>query len=317
MISIIIPFYNASAYLKRCIQSVLIQSHKDFELILVDDGSTDNSYKICKDFMDIDSRIVLISKVNEGAGKARNAGLKIAKGEYVGFVDSDDYIDVNMFSEMYTAALKNHADIVQCGFCKVDENGTILSKAKYRDIIISNNRLCFYEYCKKRNIDDYSPCKLFKRDILSGIYFGNYHYSEDAYFIVQAFMRCNKLVILSSNFYYYVQTSNSMCRRPFNKNFEDTIIVGSLLYSMIHQIYPGYSFYFARYTAKWIRYCYLGYLSLGYKKEISLLCRLKKKYDFYFAKSKIFFPINVESFLFILFRISPTLYNYLRNRKVL
>ena len=163
MISIIVPVYNAELYLDRCINSVLNQTYKEFELILIDDGSTDSSLSICYDYASKDSRIVVLSKKNEGAGLARNEGLKIAKGDYIGFVDSDDYISPDMYREMYRKAIENDADIVQCGYLKVDEKDNIIAKSNYQNKIITQDELSFKEYCKRNNIDNYSPCKIFKR----------------------------------------------------------------------------------------------------------------------------------------------------------
>lgn len=306
MISIIVPVYNSQNYLDRCISSILDQTYTDFELIIVDDGSTDDSLRICMKYAQIDKRVVVISQKNTGAGLARNAGLAIAKGDYIGFVDSDDYISHDMYEKMYQAAITKDADIVQCGYYKVDMEDNVISTSRYINVISTNNESSFKEYCKKKNIDNYSPCKIFRKQIISGVFFGNYKYSEDAYFIIQAFLNCTNLVVIPTPLYYYVQTPNSTCRKPFNKEYEDTITVGEYMYNITHKKFPHLAFYFARYTAIWVRVNYLGVLNNFYNK--STLDSYYEKFKIYFKRSKIYVPYSVETMLLFIFRISPKLY---------
>lgn len=312
MISIIIPVYNSELFLNRCLNSIIIQTYSDIEVILVDDGSTDTSLDICNFYARKDSRIKVISKKNEGAGIARNTGLKIAKGDYIGFVDSDDYIEPSMYEKMYSSALKNNADIVQCGYRKVDDSGNIIIKSGYRDLIINNPESCFIEYCKQNNIDNYSPCKIYRKDLIKDIYFGNLSYSEDAYFIIQAFMRCKKLVVISSELYYYVQTVGSACRRPYNAKFEDTVKAGEYMYELTLKCYPHLAYYIARYTATWCRFNYLGIINqnnISTEKSDYYLSKFKQ----YYLQSKIVFPHNIKLLLLSLFYFSPWLYQRLKN----
>lgn len=121
-VSIIVPVYNAEKYLERCITSLVSQSLKDLEIILVDDSSSDSSLELCNKAADEDSRIKVIHKVNEGAGKARNAALAVATGEYIGFADSDDFVEADMFKTLYEKAKEYDADLVMSGFLFVDGN---------------------------------------------------------------------------------------------------------------------------------------------------------------------------------------------------
>lgn len=130
MVSIIVPIYNTSKYLKQCISSVLSQSYLDFELLLVNDGSTDNSLSICKYYEKCDSRVIIIDKKNEGVDKARFTGLKMAKGEFVTFIDSDDWIEPD-----YLMCLMNYAEMYSCDYVEVgrqrvlDKHGLIKRKS--------------------------------------------------------------------------------------------------------------------------------------------------------------------------------------------
>ena len=116
MISIIIPIYNAELYLHRSIDSILSQTYTDIEVLLVDDGSTDRSGEICDEYANKDSRVRVFHKINEGVSSARNVGLDNAKGQWITFVDADDWIDKNMYQKLYNTAVSTQADIVLCSF---------------------------------------------------------------------------------------------------------------------------------------------------------------------------------------------------------
>ena len=122
-LSIIVPVYNAEEFIKKCVDSILDQTFKDFELILVDDGSKDSSSNICDEYAQKDSRVKVIHKENAGVSSARNSGIELAQGEYLGFVDSDDWIDNNMFESLINEAEKNNTDIVMCDASTVYSNG--------------------------------------------------------------------------------------------------------------------------------------------------------------------------------------------------
>ena len=115
-VSIIVPAFNAERYICRCVQSLLNQTLSDIEIIIVDDGSTDNTYHICERFKEIDERVILVHQENAGVAAARNRGLEYAKGEFIGFVDSDDFVESNMYEILYSVASKTMSDIVNCDF---------------------------------------------------------------------------------------------------------------------------------------------------------------------------------------------------------
>lgn len=129
-ISIIVPIYNVEKYLSKCVDSILNQSFKDFELILVNDGSTDESGKICDAYSLKDKRIKVIHQSNKGVGSACNVGINCAIGEYIAFIDPDDYIHENMYEILYKASIKDEADIVICNFYLVDEQTEMLLDSK-------------------------------------------------------------------------------------------------------------------------------------------------------------------------------------------
>src|SRR5690348_8514297 len=124
-ISIIVPIYDVQKYLFKCIDSILAQTFTDYELILVNDGSPDSCGEICNEFAKKDKRIKVIHKKNGGLSSARNAGLEIAKGEYIGFIDSDDFIHNKMYEILYQNALFHSSDIIICDFLKVNEGEVV------------------------------------------------------------------------------------------------------------------------------------------------------------------------------------------------
>ena len=139
-ISVVVPVYNAERFLHKCVDSILSQSFSDLELILVDDGSPDNSGAICDDYARQDSRVKVIHQRNSGVSVARNRGIQEASGDYIGFVDSDDWIDSEMYAVLYQTAKKEHTDIVMCDSMTVYDDGR-----KVQDTISSlseNSHLC-------------------------------------------------------------------------------------------------------------------------------------------------------------------------------
>ena len=123
LISVIIPVYKVEKYINRCVESVLVQNYHNIEVILVDDGSPDNCGIICDKYAETDSRIKVIHKKNGGLSDARNAGLDIATGQYICFIDSDDYIEKDMLKDMYDNIVRTGADITICNYCAVDNEG--------------------------------------------------------------------------------------------------------------------------------------------------------------------------------------------------
>ena len=127
-VSIIVPIYNVEKYLRQCLDSIVNQTLKDIEIILVDDGSTDSCPSICDEYASKDKRIIVIHKENAGLGAAYNTGLDIAKGDYIGFVESDDFIELNMYEELYERAVQTGVDLVKCNFYDYDSQNKIDKK---------------------------------------------------------------------------------------------------------------------------------------------------------------------------------------------
>lgn len=216
IISIIVPIYNVGKYLPKCIESILNQTFKNFELILVNDGSTDNSGVVCDDYAKKDTRIKIIHKSNGGVSSARNAGLYVAKGEYIGFVDPDDYIDKNMYEKLYRLCIDNNSDIAICRFNR-EINGKIQNKESTEEIIELNNMEVMNELFKG-NLYRFSLCnKLFSKKCFNDVLFPKERIHEDLSTTYKLFANSKKAVYINYCGYIYVRRENSILTSTYNE----------------------------------------------------------------------------------------------------
>ena len=183
-LSIIVPIYNVEPYLRRCIDSILVQTFTDYEMILVDDGSPDNCGAICDEYASRDPRISVIHKKNGGLADARNAGIEVARGEYFGFIDSDDSIHPDMFRRMLELAQEHHAQMVSCGILMLDQGGTVFGHwpELEHDRVYGRDAFINDLYPHVRTDLTPSVCnKLFHRDVFRTIRFPVGRYYEDSF----------------------------------------------------------------------------------------------------------------------------------------
>ncbi|MCR4673147.1 MAG: glycosyltransferase [Lachnospiraceae bacterium] len=214
-ISIIIPVFNVEDYLDKCIDSILTQSYRNLEIFLIDDGSTDNSGKICEHYAGKDDRIKCIHQKNAGAAAARNAGLRQASGEYLAFVDSDDYLEADAYSCMIELLREYQADAVQCSFRKIMHEG---SKEYIAEPVVRKYNAM--EYLKKYTED--WTCgllwdKLYRRQLFEGITFEEGHRIDDEFFTYQGMMNVNMIVRSPQIVYNYRQRYGSLMCDPDTK----------------------------------------------------------------------------------------------------
>lgn len=221
-VSVVIPVYNVEQYLLRCVKSVLDQTLEEIEIILVDDGSPDKCPEICDKLKKKYSNVAVIHKKNGGLSSARNAGISKAKGEYIGFVDSDDDVAPNMYEELYNAAVNHNADIAMADFIRVQSNGQYKLITKYIDGGVYNKKRIINEIYPRlimgENID-YGPLlsvwqSIYKRSFLQEynlVFDEQVRWSEDNIFSAMAGYRCNCLVYLKRKcFYHYWENQNSI-----------------------------------------------------------------------------------------------------------
>ena len=212
LISVIVPVYNVENYLKKCLESITNQTYKNLEIILIDDGSTDNSGKICDEYAGKDNRIKVVHKINGGLSDARNAGLEIAKGEYIGFVDSDDYIAEDMYEFLYNLAVDNALDVSMCASCNEYEDGRIELPKNFETVMLDEKEKIIENLFINKSggtaISVWS--KLFKKTVLQNCKFYSGKTSEDVFFILKWIENTKKFGRSSEVKYYYVQRTQSI-----------------------------------------------------------------------------------------------------------
>ena len=216
VISIIVPIYNVEKYLPRCIESILNQSFKEFELILVDDGSSDNSGKICDIYAEKDERVKVIHKENGGVSSARNAGVKASNGEYIGFVDPDDYIDREMYKNLYELCENNNCDI---GICKLgrEVDGKLLNNNKEKKMLELDKIEAMKELFKGE-LYRFSLCnKIYKRKCFKNVSFPEGRIHEDLSTTYKLFANSNKVIYTAYEGYIYVKRENSILTSIYSK----------------------------------------------------------------------------------------------------
>ena len=229
-LSIIIPCYNSEKYLARCLQSIIKQTYRNIEIIVVNDGSSDGSENVIKEFMNIDDRIKYIYKENSGVSDARNEGLKIATGELVTFVDSDDEILENMYETLINVMVSNAADIVHCSYTRLDKNGT--KHVGNTQEMHEHNHVEGMTHLLQGDLFTASPCnKIYKREIVESLRFDKrFKINEDVLFNYYAFKNAKKSIYIDSCFYIYHVEETSACKNTAKmKNAEDCYLVSQIM----------------------------------------------------------------------------------------
>lgn len=224
-ISVIVPVYKVEPYLRQCIDSILAQTFTDFELILVDDGSPDNCGAICDEYAARDSRIVVIHQENHGLSAARNAGLDIMRGQYVTFVDSDDYIAVDYLAALYSPIIEYGVEITHCGFYW-GENGPYLCTENNK--ILSGKEWCLLRYQKSIGVGAWA--KMYARHLFANIRFPMGMIHEDQAVVPKVCYSAKSIYLINSCYYYYRVNNQSISNSAFShKRFDNIILMNSLI----------------------------------------------------------------------------------------
>ncbi len=237
LISVIVPVYNVSNYLKKCINSILSQTYKNFEIIIVDDGSTDGSETICDEYKN-NPNIQIIHKKNGGLSSARNEGLKRSKGKYICFIDSDDYIEGKYLEVLYEMIIRNESDVAVCGFDNVDEKGNVLSNYKY------NKKAYIYTpekaLLKMMNLNiPFTQCawnKLYKKSIFcdNDLKYPEGFIYEDLATTPVAIGESNRISFVNEPLYHYVKREGSIVQsESFKQKEYDRIKMAEICYNYV------------------------------------------------------------------------------------
>ncbi len=229
-ISVIVPVYNVAEYLGKCVDSIMGQTYKNLEILLVDDGSKDNSGEICDEYALKDSRIRVIHQKNGGLSAARNTGLNAASGEYVFFCDSDDYIELDALEKLHSKLAADNADIVACGFSEVwEKEGKVTNKKAFTSN--STGRWSGHEsiiqMMRTNNICTVAWNKLYKRDLFDDVRFPEGRVHEDEATIYKALYKAKIVSFLPVSLYNYIQRNESIMHSQNDKRNDDLIMAGT------------------------------------------------------------------------------------------
>ena len=221
MISVIVPVYNVEKYLERCVKSIAAQTYKDLEILLIDDGSTDKSGEMCDDFQQTDSRIKAFHKQNGGLSDARNYGIEHSAGEFISFVDSDDYIDEKMLETLHRLITENDADLAVCSAMDVFEGKEVTQVKEIKEFNL--NKVESYKYMLRGDGIPSACNKLYKRQTVGDVRFPVGKLYEDGFFTPQILKKVEKTAVTSKPMYYYFRRADSITTKPFRKGDLDVI----------------------------------------------------------------------------------------------
>lgn len=220
-VSCIIPVYNVAPYLVKCLDSVIGQTYENIEIILIDDGSTDNSYQICKQFADNDSRVRLIHQENGGLSCARNTGIAQATGDYVLFIDSDDWVDKKIVEKLIENAKIHNADVVACKYLKTKKNDSLILN-KRNKIKVFSSRDYVYSMTKPMGAFCFAWGRLIKRELIPINAFPVGKVFEDVMTMPKIVYKANKVVQTDAKYYYYRYRRTGISHGKFSyKSFHE------------------------------------------------------------------------------------------------
>ena len=237
LISIIVPIYNVDKYLEECIESLKNQTYKNLEIILINDGSTDESVKICEKYKEKDNRIVFINKNNGGAASAKNEGLKMATGDYIAFVDSDDFIELDMIEYMVNTIKKYNSDIVQCSFTNLYKN-----TEKFKQDTIVEQKISskdFLELFLTKWDSSLFWNKLFKREVIENVFFKEGRCIDDEFFTYKCVINSKNIVTSNKIVYNYRMRKSGVMKSESSQKqiLKDRVDYLYERYELVRKIY--------------------------------------------------------------------------------
>lgn len=308
LISIIVAIYKVEEYLPKCIESILTQTYNNFELILVNDGSPDNSLDICNKYALKDNRIKVLSKENGGQSTARNYALDVAKGEYIGFIDGDDWIVPEMYQTLYDVLILEKADIVQCGWYKVEPTGEKANPyaRQFREVYSSGEGLDELIQSQGKHLNTSVCCKLFKREIACAVKFSPVRAYEDDEYIFKTVSLARKIVCIDTPLYNYLNRGNSTMTSAFNLNKLALITIQRNICELLKVRYPKHFLYMQKVLCSkqfYILSCLLHHPENERMREeaIKIETELLSSYSEYMSNSQM----GINRFMLFLIKYSP------------
>ena len=239
LISVIVPVYNVAQYLEKSIASIQQQTYQNLEIILVDDGATDESGRLCEQIAEQDERVLVYHKENEGLSQARNDGLKQAHGDYVIFIDSDDYLHPEMIASLYQQLVKEDADVSSCGVMNVYANSESPQTENQDDYFICDTETFLREYLIGEKIPGTICNKLIKKEIAAQLTFPKGLIYEDAYYHFDLIKVAKKYVVNTKPYYYYFHRGDSITTKPYAKKDLAYIDIYQKFYTEVVKEYPN------------------------------------------------------------------------------
>lgn len=235
LITIIVPVYNVEQYVARCLKSIIDQTYRNLEIIVVDDGSTDKSGTICDEIAHSDYRIKVIHKENGGLSDARNVGLEIAKGKYIGFIDSDDYIEPDMIECLHNSCIEHQADISVCGrVCEMEESSQKYNLfSDFSGVLTSNEAI--KDLLIQKNCDSAAWDKIYKAELLRDIRYPKGIIHEDLNVTVRLFAQCKRVAFTGRTLYHYRVRNGSICNQKFSDKKFDLYTQSCLVRDFINE----------------------------------------------------------------------------------
>lgn len=238
LVTIVIPVYNVENYLEKCVMSVLTQTYKNLEIFLVDDGSTDNSGSMCDELGKIDDRINVIHKKNGGLSDARNVAIDIMTGEYITFVDSDDWIAEDYIEYLLNLMIMYKADISMVQFKKIYSDTDVINISKEKIEVLSRED-AIENYLYQRKFTASAHCKMYKKNLFQSIRYPKGMYYEDMAIICQLIDQTVRVVVSNQQKYYYLQRETSIMGEHFNEKKMHRIIIAQEIQEYIFQKHPN------------------------------------------------------------------------------
>ena len=280
LISVLVAVYNVEDFLERCLDSIIIQTYKNIEIIIIDDGSDDNSGEICEYFLSLDNRIKLLHINNKGLSYVRNLGISLAKGKYITFVDGDDYLENDYIETLYNNLIKYNADLSCCSYYRVF-NDSIIPRNKSDKTYVFNSKEAIEKSYLDKGMEVYAWNKLYKKELFNDISFPLKRKSQDRFIMYDIFNKCDKVVYETVPKYFYLQRKTSAAHNlvSINKDAIDASINAMKLFKNNLDLYKLA-------TKDYIK-TYLGFFKkeVYYTKTVNNELRNKiideiKKYDF-------------------------------------